>query len=163
MSLGESMRLIKVFVGLFALIFASTALPAAAQTVTASPASIMAALQKAGLPTKLTAPEGGLTFIQSTSASGADFAVFLLNCDNGRNCTTVQFYAGFPNNTATFSALNQWNTDNRFARAYISEKGAARLEMDVDLDAGGMSSALFADNLSVWLAVLAKYRTAFAK
>lgn len=157
------MRFTKLFAGLFALIFAATALPAAAQTVTASPAAITAALQRAGLSANLVAPDGAAPYIKSTSSSGGDFVVFLLNCDNGRNCTTAQFYAGFPNNSATLASINKWNSDNRFGRAYIADNGAARIEMDVDLDAGGMSSALFADNLSVWLAVLGKYRTYVSK
>jgi len=158
------MRLMKLFAGLFALVFATTALPAAAQTVTATPSSIAAALQRAGLSAKINAPDdGSAPYIESTT-NGTAFAVFLLNCTNGKNCSTVQFFAGFPDNKATLSSINQWNTDNRFGRAYISDKGSARVEMDVDLDAaGGMSAALFADNLSVWVAVVAKYKAAFSK
>ena len=38
----------------------------------------------------------------------------------------------------------------RFTRAYLDKEGDPMLAMDVDLDDGGMSAALFIDNIEFW-------------
>ena len=53
--------------------------------------------------------------------------------------------------------MNDWNSKKRFAGAYISVSGNARIEMDVDLDDGGVSTKLFEDNLEFWVAVMAAF------
>lgn len=139
-----------------AMAFSSMAVPASAANLTADPTLIAAALQKAGYQAKVEKEDDGTPYILSSSG-GYDFVVFLLGCTKGQNCTTVQFYAGFKDAGLSFEKANAWNSDNRFGRAYISDQGSARLEMDVDLDEGGMSAALFADNLELWAAVMGKF------
>lgn len=133
--------------------------PAAqAQMVTSqSPASVASAMQSAGYRAEITTDEGGDPMIRSSSG-GSAFAVFFYGCTKNRDCTTVQFFAGYtePAN-ATLSRLNEWNTTARFARAYLTDKGAARIEMDLDLDVGGMSRQLFLDNLTVWTVLMSKF------
>ena len=133
---------------------------ALAQTVTAAnPASVVAALQGAGYRAELTREEEGDPLIKSSS-SGTDFLVVFYACTRNVDCRTVQFFAGFadPKNAA-LARLNQWNAQHRFGRAYLTDKGAARIEMDVNLDAGGMSRALFTDNLEVWTQVMAAFES----
>lgn len=45
----------------------------------------------------------------------------------------------------------------RFARAYLDKENDPILEMDVDLDDGGLSPRLFIDNVEFWTASLAKF------
>jgi hypothetical protein len=53
--------------------------------------------------------------------------------------------------------INEWNRSQRFGRAYLDKDGDPVIEMDLDLDDGGLSAALFADNLEFWDAVLGKF------
>lgn len=139
--------------------------PAAqAQMVTSqSPASVAAAMQSAGFRAEVTTDDTGDPMIRSSSG-GSAFAVFFYGCTKNTACTTVQFFAGYsePGN-ASLSRLNEWNTTARFARAYLTDKGAARIEMDLDLDVGGMSRQLFLDNLSVWTVLMSKFEKHIAK
>jgi Putative bacterial sensory transduction regulator len=133
--------------------------PAQAQMVRAQDTqTVVAALQAAGYRAELKKDNDGDPYIMSTS-SGTDFAIFFFGCTKNVNCTTVQFFSGFDNPTnASLSAMNAWNSENRFGRAYIADSGSARLEMDLDLDDGGMSRALFTDNLEFWVLILARYQ-----
>ena len=133
---------------------------AAAQNVTAAdPSSVAAALQGAGYRAELTKDDDGDPLIKSSS-SGTDFLILFYACTRNVDCRTVQFYAGYsdPKN-ASLASLNQWNGAHRFGRAYLTDKGSARIEMDVDLDAGGMSRALFSDNVTVWTQVMARFES----
>jgi hypothetical protein len=129
-----------------------------AQMVTAQdPSSVAKVLQNKGYQAELTKDDSGDPMIRSAS-SGTNFLILFYNCTANKNCATVQFFAGFnafKNGSA--AALADWNAHNRFGRAYLSDKGAARLEMDLDLDDGGMSTALFEDNVEWWVATLAAF------
>jgi hypothetical protein len=84
--------------------------------------------------------------------------VFFYNCTDNTDCRTIQFYVGYNEpNSATHETMNAWNRDNRFGRAYVGDDGIARLEMDIDLDDGGVSQALFEDNLEFWLTVMSRF------
>src|SRR5690606_12630359 len=127
--------------------------PAVAADVQAQdPGSIVAAMQQAGYRAQLTTDDVGDPLIRSSSG-GSDFLVYFYNCTDNTDCRTIQFYVGFSEpNSATIQSMNTWNKDNRFGRAYYDD-GIARLEMDLDLDDGGVSRALFEDNLEDWALV----------
>ncbi len=136
------------------------ATPAVAQTVSgARPDSVAAALREAGYRAELTKDDSGDPLIKS-SASGASFLLLFYNCKENKDCSTVQFFAGFKKSGVTLQQLNDWNTQYRFGRAYLTKEGSARIEMDVDLDKGGMSSALFIANVKTWEALLADFQKA---
>jgi hypothetical protein len=131
---------------------------AQAQMVTArDPSSLAKVLQAKGYQAELTKDDSGDPMIKSAS-SGTNFIILFYGCTAHKDCATVQLFAGFTEfKNGSASALADWNANNRFARAYLSDKGAARLEMDLDLDDGGMSTALFEDNLEWWVATLAGF------
>ena len=131
---------------------------AQAQMVTSqNPASVVAAMQSAGYRAEMARDDSGDPMIKSSS-SGSAFAVFFYGCTNNVDCTTVQFFAGYTEpRSASLARLNEWNSTNRFARAYLTDNGAARIEFDLDLDEGGMSRRLFLDNLAVWAVVMANF------
>lgn len=122
------------------------------------PSSLVRAMQDAGYRAELTKDNSGDPMIKS-SASGIDFSILFYGCRSNRNCTTVQFFAGFkePDN-GSLTAMNKWNADNRFGQAYQAESGSARIEYDLDLDMGGMSAALFKDNVEVFVSLADRYR-----
>ena len=130
--------------------------PAATGNVTAEVQSIVRALQRAGYKALVKKDEDGAPFVES-GQGGNRFLVFFYGCEEGLNCDTVQFYAGFDDHKADLAKINSWNAENRFGRAYLSEKGSARIEMDVDLEDGGVSPALFEDNVEYWVAAMSKF------
>lgn len=134
--------------------------PALAQQVTANdPQSVVRALAAAGYKAEVKKDSTGDPLILSAS-SGSKFGVFFYNCANNANCATVQFHAAFDmpaGKAPSLDKLNLWNRSQRFGRAYLDKEGDPAIEMDIDLDKGGMSQALFLDNLEFWVSVMAQF------
>lgn len=141
-----------------ALLGALIAFPAHAQLVRAQdPQTVVDAMQGAGFAAKLGVDRLGDPKIDS-SASGTRFTVFFYNCTANKDCATVQFHSGFDLQTpVTLEQINEWNRSQRFGRAYLDKENDPVIEMDVDLDDGGLSRALFEDNLEFWTSVLGKF------
>jgi hypothetical protein len=127
------------------------AAPASAAMVTAQdPQSIVSALQQAGYVAKLDKDPGGDPMILS-AASGANFRIFFFNCTANKDCSTIQFYAGYDvDEPIAVDRINAFNQTKRFIRALVDKENDPVLVMDLNLDKGGMSDALFIDNLEVW-------------
>ncbi|KIC35038.1 YbjN domain-containing protein [Leisingera sp. ANG-M7] len=82
---------------------------------------------------------------------GNDFSVYYYGCSDNTNCEAIQFFSGYQTDgSVRLSKINEWNTNNRFARAYVSEEGSARIEMDVLLGDDGMTPDDFADAVGLW-------------
>lgn len=146
-----------ITVGIFAAIsvFSSAA---HAQSVTAQdPRSVTSALQNAGYKAELSKDPTGDPLIKSSS-SGSSFEVYFYNCTSNTDCRTIQFSSAYSRDKKpTAASMNEWNNGHRFARAYVTEKGTARVEMDLDLDDGGMSKLLFEDNVEYWVTLMAQF------
>ncbi len=141
------------------LCFASTA---NAQMVRAQdPETVAAALRGMGYKAKLAKDDTGSPYIESASG-GSNFSVFFFECTKGVDCKTIQFFTGYSDRKPTLTKINDWNADKRFARAYLTQEGLPRLEMDLDLDYGGVSSKLFEDNIEFWVALMSLYETHIA-
>ena len=143
--------------GATALVAAS---PALGQQVTAKdPAVIAKVLQDAGFQAKIEKADDDSPMIVSAS-SGSKFSVFFMNCTKSADCRTVQFYTAYdtkPEATPNLEKINEWNRTMRFGRAYLDGSGDPAIEMDVDLDDGGMSNGLFIDNLEFWTSIMAAF------
>ena len=131
---------------------------AQAQMVTAAnPDSVVAALQAGGYKATLEKDSTGDPRIKS-AASGSNFVVTFYGCTANKNCKTVTFYAGWSGTKANIELMNDWNKAKRFSRAYIDKDGDPVMEFDVDLDDGGMSQALFNDNVEFWEAAMGGFK-----
>jgi hypothetical protein len=120
---------------------------------------MLVALQNAHFSGTLTTDATGDPMITS-SVMGHPFRIIFYGCKAKKDCATITFASGYDKRTATsFETINEWNRKNRFGRAYLDSEGDPILGMDVDLDDGGISTALFGDNLEFWTAV----NTAFQK
>lgn len=137
---------------------------AEARNVTAKdPSSVVGAMKKAGYPAELTKDDAGDPMINSR-AEGTDFNVHFYGCEENRNCKRIQFlYTISDPQNGSMKTLNDWNAENYFGRAYRNEEGITRLEMDVDLDDGGMSDALFVDNIEWWASIMDDFSTLMRK
>ena len=137
---------------------ASWTLPAQAQMVRGQdPQTLVRALQKEGFSAKLGVDKVGDPMITS-GVSGTTFQIFFYNCTDHKACATVSFHAGYDLKTNIgLDKINEWNRGKRFGRAYLDKENDPILEMDVDLDDGGLSQALFTDNVEFWASVLAEF------
>ncbi|HEU0134455.1 MAG TPA: YbjN domain-containing protein [Allosphingosinicella sp.] len=133
-------------------------LPVQAQMVRAQdPGTIVRALQKEGFAAKLGTDKGGDPMITS-GVSGTTFQIVFYNCTGNKACATVQFHVGYDLKTSVgLEKINEWNRTKRFARAYLDKEDDPILEMDLDLDDGGLSHALFVDNLQFWASLLGDF------
>lgn len=137
-----------------------TPLAAQAQMVRADdPSTLASAMQSAGYRAELTTDDDGDPFIRSAS-SGTNFSIFFFGCTKNTDCTSIEFYVGFKlPDPLPVERYNKWNAENRYTRAYSTEAGAARLEMDLDLSGSGMPRELFLKNLEHWTKGLAEFDT----
>lgn len=139
---------------------ASLATPSAAANVIADVDQVAAALKRGGYTVEIKETKDG-RFIRSTRGKeNYEFSVFFYGCDANttRNCKSVQLYAGFsPKTKPTLEALNAYASDNRWGRIYRDDDGDPVVEMDIDLEKGGMSEALFLDNLEYFEAVMDRF------
>jgi hypothetical protein len=135
-------------------LFAGTA---QAQMVRAQdPTTVANVLRDMGYKAEVTKDDSGDPLIKSSSG-GSNFAVFFFGCTKNTDCRTVQFFAGYTDRKPTLAKINEWNMNKRFGRAYISSSGSARVEMDVDLDDGGVSTKLFEDNIEFWVLLMGQF------
>lgn len=135
------------------------AMPAQVEpNVVADPLSLQHALQAKGYQALVSKDNDGDPMITSSSG-GAKFLVLFFGCTNHEKCTNVEFYAGFEKTRMVVDDMNDWNRKKRFSRAYIDKDGDPCIEADLDLDVGGMSRALFEDNLDTWSSALGEFNT----
>jgi hypothetical protein len=134
------------------------AVPAQAEQVRAQdPESLVTALRNAGYAAKLGTDKVGDPMITS-GINGTTFQIFFYNCTDHVECATVQFHSGYDlTSSPTLASLNEWNRAQRFGRAYLDKENDPILEMDVDLDDGGLAPALFIDNIEFWASILGKF------
>lgn len=144
-------------IALLALISAGSS-AAAQQLVRAQdPQSLVRAMQANGYTAQLTTDATGDPMIRS-AAGGTNFQVLFYNCTNHRECATIQFHVGYDLKTApSFESINEWNRTQRFGSAHLDKENDPILEMDVDLDDGGLSPLLFIDNLEFWTSALGRF------
>jgi hypothetical protein len=133
--------------------------PALGQVRAQDPQSVVRALQAAGYAAELGTDKVGDPSIRS-GVAGVSFTVFFYNCTDHRECATVQLHSGYRlTKKVSLTSINEWNASQRFGRAFLDKEGDPIIQMDIDLDDGGISQALFADNLEFWSSIIGKFHT----
>jgi hypothetical protein len=144
-------------IALLALVSAASSAGAQQLVRAQDPQSIVRALQANGYSAQLTVDQTGDPMIRS-AAGGTNFQVLFYNCTNHRECATVQFHVGYDLKTSpSLESINEWNRTQRFGSAHLDKENDPILEMDVDLDDGGLSPLLFIDNLEFWTSALGRF------
>ena len=135
------------------------AVPAHAELVNASnPATIKAIVESQGWPATLVSKPGDDPYIES-NRNGLKFLVLFMNCTEGRNCKTLQYYMGFSDaKQVPLEKFNQWNKEKRFARAYRDDEGDPVLEMDVDVDFAGIPRENIGETFNTWSSLMDTFR-----
>jgi hypothetical protein len=143
-----------------ALILAAT--QAHAQVIVATPEAITAELKARGY--KAERLENPQAVQIRTADSGVPVTITFYNCKQGQSgCTTVGLYTGFTDVHPSVERINAWNAENRWIRAYVDKVGDPVIEMDVNLDYGGVGRDLFWDNMATFFGMVAKFRKEFGK
>lgn len=138
---------------------AFSAAPAQAELINATnPAAIKAIVESQGWPATLITKAGDDPYIES-SRNGLKFLVLFMNCEDGKQCKTLQYYMGFNDaKDVSLDRLNQWNKEKRFARAYRDDEGDPVLEMDVDVDFAGIPRENIGETFNTWASLMDSYR-----
>ena len=152
------MNMVYAYRGLLIGLAGMAAAPASAENVTADIPQIARIMQAEGLQAKIEAEDDGRPYILS-GLSGYSFIVRPYGCnDDWTDCKFIQLRAGFtPNVKPTLAEVNKHAADNFFGRFYLDEENDPIIELDLNLEAGGMSRELFVDNLAYWDMALATY------
>jgi hypothetical protein len=140
------------------------AAPVTAQTVEArNPASVQAALQNGGYKPEMKKDASGDPMLMIDS-QGYKMMVLFFGCKNNTGCKSVSFYAATrAAKKIDLAAVNKWNEQRRFGRAFLDSEGDPSLQFDVNLDVGGMSPALFIDTLEWFTVAFDNLKTEMAK
>lgn len=136
-----------------------SAAPARAELINAAnPQTIKAVVESQGWPATIVANPGDDPYIES-GRNGLKFLVLFMNCEEGKQCKTLQYYMGFSDaKDVTLDRLNQWNKEKRFARAYKDDAGDPVLEMDVDLDFQGIPRENVGESFNTWASLMDSFR-----
>ena len=139
--------------------FALSATPAHAELVNAkNPATIKAIVESQGWPATLVTKDDADPYIES-SRGGLKFLVIFMNCEDHKNCKTLQYYMGFSDaKDVPLDRFNQWNKEKRFARGYKDDEGDPVLEMDVDVDFAGIPRENLGETFNTWASLMDSYR-----
>lgn len=130
-----------------------------AQTIAfKDPEKIAALLREEGYQAKVDPAKPEENPVITSGAGGSTFGLYFYDCTKGKDCQSVQFYAGFQKHKLDMEKVNLWNREKRFVRGYIDKDGDAVLEMDVNVEPGGLSRQLFVDYLDIWSSLIGQYR-----
>jgi hypothetical protein len=114
-------------------------------------------LQDGGYKAEIQTAKDGTKSIYS-AADGTGFYIDVYDCKNTPRCSSIEFSVGFDTKGAwNATKMNDWNSNNRWVRAYVSDKDDPWLEMDVDLNPGGTYEGL-ADEFSVYRDMLVSFK-----
>lgn len=123
---------------LLCLLFAA---PAAAETLTSLTAEqIGAVLASEGAVHEVGVDSVGDPMIQVTTGSvlpGQGMRVIFYDCSDAGACEDITLWSWFSvPDGVNYTALNAYNRDNRWVRAYVDADGDAVLEMDINATGG---------------------------
>ena len=123
-----------------------------------SGSEIVALLEAHGYSASLTTDSAGDPLVMA-SADGLRFRVQTYDCNSSapRRCRTLQMVSSFalerPPSAEDFIAMNDYNNQKVYGRAYIDDNGDAAVDFTVNLS-GGVSASNLMDNVGTWKAFI---------
>ena len=140
----------KLFGGIISSIFIGAGSIASAEVTADDANKILKLMQSFGLIATMGIDSDGDPRI-SSRVGDSEFLVYFYGCTNNENCKSILFKAGYNLKTGISAGkVNEWNRNKRFGKAYIDDDGDPFLEMDVNLDFGGVDDKNFDDTLDWW-------------
>jgi hypothetical protein len=142
---------------LAALIFIVPQVCQAEQITAKDPESIARFFSDEGLEVTLKTDSAGDPKI-NVDYYGTSVPIYFYGCRNNNNCTEIQLFSGYKTEGGVrLTRVNEWNAQNRFSRAYISDSGSTRIEHDVYLGRSGLSADDFAALMGVWVTTVLEF------
>ncbi|NKB26224.1 MAG: YbjN domain-containing protein [Rhodobacteraceae bacterium] len=135
------------------------AYPAMAQSnvVASDPGSVIAFFESEGFPVTLDSDGQGDPLIE-VKYFGNSFSIYFYGCDNNTDCLSIQFFSGYrTEGSVPVEKINEWNTEFRYIRAYLTEEQSSRIEFDVYLGANGLSHEDFDGVVDNWTRGLQRF------
>ena len=133
-----------------AAVFSLPSLASAQMLVASNPDSLVEFFVEEGADVESTVDNAGDPKLK-VEYYGSDFVLYFYDCTDNVDCKSIQFFSGYKTEgSVRKSKVNEWNSENRFARAYISESGSARIEHDLYLGNAGIDADDFAVLVSKW-------------
>jgi hypothetical protein len=105
----------------------------------------------------MTAERSGTPLIRSSTGKVLFFVNFF-QCDAQLRCASIQFAATFRHKAIAAATIAAWNRDHRFGRAYLDNRDAVLIAMDVETSHGITTEALRA-NIERWMSVISAFET----
>jgi hypothetical protein len=104
-----------------------------------------------------TADAQGIT-LKVQLSSGVAYTVFMDDCDGEQpaRCKSLEYRATLPPGSLNFSQINSFNENERYATAYLGEKGVPQLRLDENLR-GGVTADFVAYVTRIFVKVLSDY------
>ena len=135
----------------------SAPLPATAQTlVDATNLDSILAIAKDYGTAELETDSTGDPMVSGTIGP-TQYAVFFYGCTDGADCTTIQFMSSYVNPGAVdATAINSWNAEKRFGKAFLDDEGDPVIEMNVNLWSG-VSENNLNDTFDWWRVVIESF------
>lgn len=132
---------------LLALLLASPVAAAPELLTSTNPQSIANLLKAEGLPAELGAdPEGNPQII--TGLSGHRVNIWFYDCEQARDCHSVQFQLGMlMDNQLSTAQVNAFNQNSRFATLSLDEDNDPILRHDLWMPPPGIAKAAFVESL----------------
>ncbi|QIZ75459.1 YbjN domain-containing protein [Ferrimonas lipolytica] len=87
---------------------------------------------------------------------GAYYTISFYGCIRGHSCQDLMFNAAWENNGIELATINQWNSNNRYGKAFFDDVGDPTIEMAVNLN-WGVSRDNFMDTVEWWFASMQKF------
>ena len=143
-------RMRAIVLGSLAALLAMAGAASAQDITTQDPAGIAKVLRDRGQVVIVTVDEFDDPFIE-TSVDNVDYNILFYGCVNNEGCTSLSLRAQrISTGRASFEAMNQWNTEQRWTKLYTADINSAILEMDLLFRGGPMSLEAFSAHLDIW-------------
>ncbi len=125
--------------------------------VASDPGTVMAYFEAQGFPITLDADNQGDPLLE-VKYFGTSFSIYFYGCEENADCLSIQFFSGYRTEGAvTLEKLNDWNTEFRYLRSYLTEEGSSRIEYDVYFGDGGMANDDFDGVVDNWTRGLQRF------
>jgi hypothetical protein len=133
------------------------ATPAQAQDVRVDPEHIMTVLKDAGYPAEAYNHDKGYRQILSKTGD-YQFLVEMYDCEDGKNCETLEFYSNFPmEDKPTKEQLDAYAGPREGTRIALDRRGEPTIRQELDLGDSGLTDEQFIDHVKTWETIVAGF------
>lgn len=89
--------------------------------------------------------------------NGTTYLVFFYGCTDNAACKNLTFTASWDVDGISATAINDWNRNKRFGKAFLDGDNDPAIQMTVNLDYG-VTATNFEDTVDWWRVVLGQFR-----